>query len=95
MDDEKYREEDLLGFNLSGEHPEFTQLHHALNRKQKGRVSQDCHSKLDDEKYREEDLLGFNLSGEHPEFTQLHLALNLKQKETMSQDCYSSKRRTS
>ncbi len=89
-DEEGHRTKDLLGLHLRGEHQEFTQLHHAFNLKQKGTVSQDCHSKLNDEKYREEDLLVLNLHGEHHEFTQLNHALNLMQKGTVSQDCYSS-----
>ncbi len=94
-DEEGHRAKDLLVLHLRGEHHEFTQLHHALNLKQKGTVSQDCLSKLDDEKYREEDLLVLNLHGERLEFTQLHHAFNLKQKEAVSQDCFSSQRRAS
>ncbi len=48
-DEEGYRAKDLLGLHLRGEHHEFTHLHHAFNLKQKGRVSQVCHSKVDDE----------------------------------------------
>jgi hypothetical protein len=83
-DEKGHRAKDLLGLHFRGEHHEFTQLHHVLNLKQKGTVSQDCHSKLDDEKFREENLLDLNNHGE------LHHALNLKQKGSVSQDYSSS-----